>query len=71
MVDNFSQKILSVSDKVCVLMRREKIGEALKELKNEDELLVLLIDGGLENSWREYLDSVEGLPIPKSLNIDF
>jgi putative transposase len=62
-VDNFSRKILSwyISDKVSALIRRETIGEALKGLKNEDEHLVLITDGGPENSLNEYL---ENLTIP-------
>jgi putative transposase len=60
-VDNFSKKILSwkISDKVSALVRRETIGEALKGLKNEDEHIVLITDGGPENSFKEYLEAID------------
>lgn len=60
-VDNFSRKILSwkVTNKVSALVRRETIGLALNELRNEDEHLVLITDGGPENSFKEYLENLE------------
>lgn len=47
-VDNFSRRILSwrISDKVSALTRRETIGDAAKDLKNGDEHVLLITDGG-------------------------
>ena len=58
-VDNFSRKILScfVASKVSALIRRLTIGEALKAFKGGEEPIVLITDGGPENSLQEYLDT--------------
>jgi len=63
-VDNFSRKILSwfVGNKVSALIRRQTISEALKSFKGAEEI-VLITDGGPENSLMDYLDS---LPVPIS-----
>lgn len=43
--NNFSKKILSscVADKVSELIRRKTIGEMLKNLKDEDQHIVLIM----------------------------
>jgi putative transposase len=71
-VDNFSRKILSwrVANKVSALIRRETIGEAMKELKNQDEHILLITDGGPENSLEEYLQSLGAPIIHKKALID-
>jgi len=58
-VDNFSRKILSwfVASKVSALIRRLTIGEALKTFKGGEEPIVLITDGGPENSLKDYLES--------------
>jgi putative transposase len=58
-VDNFSRKILSwfVASKVSALIRRLTIGEALKSFIGSEEPIVIITDGGPENSLKEYLDS--------------
>ncbi len=58
-VDNFSRKILSwfVASKVSALIRRLTIGEALKSFISSEEPIVIITDGGPENSLKEYLDS--------------
>ena len=59
-VDNFSRKILSafVANKVSALIRRLTVGEALKTFRGGEEPIVLITDGGPENSLQEYLDSL-------------
>ncbi len=59
-VDNFSRKILSwfVASKVSALIRRLTIGEALKSFIGSEEPIVIITDGGPENSLKEYLDSL-------------
>ncbi len=62
-VDNFSRKILSwfVASKVSALIRRLTIGEALNTFKGGEEPIVLITDGGPENSLQEYLDTLSVL----------
>lgn len=71
-VDNFSRKILSwrVADKVSKLIRRETIGEALKNLKDEDQHFVLITDGGPENSFKEYLESLDAQVVHQKALVD-
>jgi transposase InsO family protein len=71
-VDNFSRKILSwrVASKVNALIRRETIGEAMKELKNQDEHIMLITDGGPENSLEEYLQNLSAPIVHKKALID-
>jgi len=59
-VDNFSRKILSwkVANKVSAMIRRETIGEALQSFKGGEGPIVLITDGGPENSLQEYLDTL-------------
>lgn len=56
-IDNFSRKILSwfVADKVSFLIRRQTIDMALTNVKDQQKPIVLLTDGGPENSLKEYL----------------
>jgi len=60
---NYSRKILScfVARKVSALIRRLTIGEALKTFTGGEEPIIIITDGGPENSLKEYLDS---LPVP-------
>jgi putative transposase len=71
-VDNFSRKILSwfIADRVSALIRRQTIGEALRGLKNEDEHLVLITDGGPENALKEYLQNLNAAVIHQRALID-
>ena len=52
-VDNFSRKILSwfVASKVSSTIRKQTIHQALSELKINDKGIVLITDGGPENSF--------------------
>jgi putative transposase len=63
-VDNFSRKILSwrVANKVSAVIRRETIGEAVKDLNTRNEHILLITDGGPENSLEEYIQNLS-LPI--------
>ena len=71
-VDNFSRKILSwcIADKVSKLIRRETIGEALKNLKDEDQHIVLITDGGAKNSFKEYLESLDAQVVHQKALVD-
>ncbi len=71
-VDNFSRKILSwrISDKVSALIRRETIGEATKNSKNEEEHILLITDGGPENSLKEYLRTIDVSVVHQRAMID-
>jgi putative transposase len=52
-VDNFSRKILSwaIAEKVSASVRRHTIDDALKSLSNNNQKIVLITDGGPENSF--------------------
>lgn len=59
-VDNFSRKILSwfVADNVSAMIRRQTIDLALKNVKYEDQHIVIITDGGPENSLKDYLETL-------------
>jgi len=71
-VDNLSRKILSwqVAGKVNALIRRETIGEALKEMEVADEHILLITDGGPENSLKEFFEAIEVEIVHKKALID-
>ncbi len=53
-----AKKVAVPARKVSALICRLTIGEALTSFKGEEEPIVLITDGGPENSLQEYLDSL-------------
>ena len=52
------------------LIRRETIGEALKNLEDEDQHIVLITGGGPENSFKEYLESLDAKVVHQKALVD-